>query len=213
MCLCGGGHTEISLPEYCSPFLLNKCPIIRHCWLQNKWVRNMPVKRIFLQWLLCDAAFMLICVSINHKEKKLTSSSSGVTITICHWMSAKQKRSLLTSEWSRWFIIHLHLMTVLCSQWEAPSSWGCISLQTCHGPQIPPPWLRGLSSDPANGLFILLPSDKHYRSMRGKTARFRNSIFPQAIRLLSSHWHTQIWVAGLLKHMYPLIESFVLFLL
>ncbi|KAF0025100.1 hypothetical protein F2P81_021981 [Scophthalmus maximus] len=39
---------------------------------------------------------------------------------------------------------------------------------------------------PAHKLFTLLPSGKRYRSMRSKTTRFKNSFFPQAIRLLNS---------------------------
>lgn len=37
-------------------------------------------------------------------------------------------------------------MAGLWSQLEVPSSWGCVALSTCHGPLIPYPCSRGLSS-------------------------------------------------------------------
>ncbi len=43
------------------------------------------------------------------------------------------------------------------------------------------------SSHSGNRLFILLPSDKHFRSMMAKTERLRRSFFLQAIRLLNSN--------------------------
>ncbi|XP_055499383.1 brain mitochondrial carrier protein 1 isoform X1 [Leucoraja erinacea] len=42
------------------------------------------------------------------------------------------------------------------------------------------------TTHPAHKLFTLLPSGKRYRSMRSKTTRFKNSFFPQAIRLLNT---------------------------
>lgn len=42
------------------------------------------------------------------------------------------------------------------------------------------------TTHPAHKLFTPLPSGKRYRSMRCKTTRFKNSFFPQAIRLLNS---------------------------
>ncbi len=43
------------------------------------------------------------------------------------------------------------------------------------------------SNHSGNNLFILLPSDKRFRSMMAKTERLRRSFFPQAIRLLNSN--------------------------
>ncbi len=43
------------------------------------------------------------------------------------------------------------------------------------------------SNHPGNHLFILLPSDKRFRSMMAKTERLRRSFFPQAIRVLNSN--------------------------
>ncbi len=43
------------------------------------------------------------------------------------------------------------------------------------------------SNHPGNCLFILLPSDKRFRSMMAKSERLRRSFFPQAIRLLNSN--------------------------
>ncbi len=44
-----------------------------------------------------------------------------------------------------------------------------------------------VSNHPGNHLFILLPSDKRFRSMMAKTERLRRSFFPQATRLLNSN--------------------------
>ncbi len=43
------------------------------------------------------------------------------------------------------------------------------------------------SNHPSNGLFILLPSGKRFRSMMATTERLRRSFFPQAIRLLNTN--------------------------
>ena len=43
-------------------------------------------------------------------------------------------------------------------------------------------------SHPAHGLFELLPSGRRYRSIKTRTNRFRNSLFPSAIRLLSESY-------------------------
>ncbi len=43
------------------------------------------------------------------------------------------------------------------------------------------------SNHSGNHLFILLPSDKRFRSMMAKTERLRRSFFLQAIRLLNSN--------------------------
>ncbi len=42
------------------------------------------------------------------------------------------------------------------------------------------------SNHPVNRFFMLLPSDKRFRSMMAKIERLRRSFFPQAIRLLNS---------------------------
>ena len=42
------------------------------------------------------------------------------------------------------------------------------------------------TSHPANQLFQLLPSSRHYRRLQTKTTRFRNSFFPTAVTLLNS---------------------------
>ncbi|KAK7916246.1 hypothetical protein WMY93_012007 [Mugilogobius chulae] len=39
---------------------------------------------------------------------------------------------------------------------------------------------------PAQGLFCLLPSGRRYRSLPARTKRFKDSCFPQAVRLLNS---------------------------
>ncbi len=62
-----------------------------------------------------------------------------------------------------------------------------------HTALVEPPQIISDSTHSTNGLFTLLPSGKRYRSMRCKTDRFRNSFFPQAIRLLNSHWHIHIY--------------------
>ena len=40
---------------------------------------------------------------------------------------------------------------------------------------------------PAHHLFQLLPSGRRYRSIRAKTSRLANSLYPHAVRLLNGH--------------------------
>ncbi len=42
------------------------------------------------------------------------------------------------------------------------------------------------SSHPSHRLLSLLPSGRHLRSIRSRTSRLRDSLFPQAIRLMNS---------------------------
>ncbi len=42
------------------------------------------------------------------------------------------------------------------------------------------------SSHPSHSLLSLLPSGRHFRSIRSRTSRLRDSFFPQAIRLMNS---------------------------
>ncbi len=57
-----------------------------------------------------------------------------------------------------------------------------------------PEWAKGLEknhsrpSHPAHSLFELLPSGRRYRALSTRTARHRNSFFPQAIHLMNT-WH------------------------
>ncbi len=50
------------------------------------------------------------------------------------------------------------------------------------------------TSHPAHTLFSLLPSGKHYRSIKSRTTHFRDSVFPQVVRIMNSntptHTHT-----------------------
>ncbi len=47
------------------------------------------------------------------------------------------------------------------------------------------------SSHPSHGLFSLLPSGRRLRSIRTRTSRLRDSLFPQTIRLLNTrNWHS-----------------------
>ncbi len=41
-------------------------------------------------------------------------------------------------------------------------------------------------SHPAHSLFVLLPSGRRYRSLSTKTARHKNSFFPQAVSHLNN---------------------------
>ncbi len=47
------------------------------------------------------------------------------------------------------------------------------------------------SSHPSHGLFSLLPSGRRLHSIRTRTSRLRDSLFPQTIRLLNTrNWHS-----------------------
>lgn len=60
------------------------------------------------------------------------------------------------------------------------------------------------STQPAHKLFALLPSGKRYRCLQSTTSRHWNSLFPTAVSLLNSTWHTNPHCAAeSLQNVYP----------
>ena len=61
-----------------------------------------------------------------------------------------------------------------------------------HWYKMIPSYVCETCAHPAHHMFDLLPSGRCYRSIRTRTNRLRNSIFPQAITALNTngHWHT-----------------------
>lgn len=52
-----------------------------------------------------------------------------------------------------------------------------------------PPWKTSVYPTAWDNLFDLLPSGRHYRSIRTRTKRLRDNFFPQAVSVLNSHMH------------------------